>query len=78
VLCTSEERMAKDRAIREKQEQRFLADLHRLQQRIDKGRLKRQIFHRPADVPLDTSRLSRVFPDLECPGVEDALASSIC
>ena len=30
VLCTSEERVAKDRAIREKQEQRFLADLDRL------------------------------------------------
>jgi transposase len=43
VLCTSEERMAKDRAIREKQEQRFLTDLHRLQQRIKKGRLKREI-----------------------------------
>jgi transposase len=43
VLCTSEERVAKDRAIREKQEQRFLADLDRLQQRIDKGRLKREI-----------------------------------
>ena len=43
VLCTSEERVAKDRAIREKQEQRFLADLDRLQQRIEKGRLKREI-----------------------------------
>ena len=43
VLCTSEERVAKDRAIREKQEQRFLADLGRLQQRIEKGRLKREV-----------------------------------
>ena len=43
VLCTSEERVAKDRAIREKQDQRFLADLDRLQQRIEKGRLKREI-----------------------------------
>ncbi len=43
VLCHSEERVAKDRAIREKQEQRFLADLDRLQQRIEKGRLKREI-----------------------------------
>jgi transposase len=43
VLCTSEERAAKDRAIREKQEQRFLADLARLQQRIEKGRLKREV-----------------------------------
>jgi transposase len=43
VLCTSEERVAKDRAIREKQEQRLLADLARLQQRIEKGRLKREV-----------------------------------
>jgi transposase len=43
VLCTSEERVAKDRAIREKQEQRFLAALERLQRRIEKGRLKREI-----------------------------------
>jgi hypothetical protein len=43
VLCTSAERVAKDRAIREKQEQRFLADLGRLQRRIAKGRLKREI-----------------------------------
>ena len=43
VLCTSEERMEKDRAIRHKQEGRFLADLVRLQGRIDKGRLKREI-----------------------------------
>ena len=43
VLCTSEERVEKDRAIRHKQEGRFLADLGRLQERIDKGRLKREI-----------------------------------
>jgi transposase len=43
VLCTSEGRTAKDRAIREKQEGRFLADLERLQRRIDGGRLKREI-----------------------------------
>jgi transposase len=43
VLCTSEERVAKDRAIREKQEQRLLADLARLQQRIEKGQLKREV-----------------------------------
>jgi transposase len=43
VLCTSEERAAKDRAIRENQERRFLADLDRLQKRIEKGRLKREI-----------------------------------
>jgi transposase len=43
VLCTSEERVAKDRAIRENQERRFLADLDRLQKRIEKGQLKREI-----------------------------------
>jgi transposase len=43
VLCTSEERVAKDRAIREKQEQRFLAALDGLQRRIENGRLKREI-----------------------------------
>ncbi len=43
VLCTSEERVEKDRAIRQKQEGRFLADLDRLQKRIDKGRLKREL-----------------------------------
>jgi transposase len=43
VLCTSEERVAKDRAIRQKQEGRFLADLQRLQRRIENGRLKRTI-----------------------------------
>ena len=43
VLCTSEERVAKDRAIREKQEQRYLAALDGLHRRIEKGRLKREI-----------------------------------
>lgn len=43
VLCTSSGRTAKDRAIREKQEGRFLADLQRLQGRIADGRLKREL-----------------------------------
>jgi transposase len=43
VLCTSSGRTAKDRAIREKQEGRFLADLRRLQGRIAGGRLKREL-----------------------------------
>jgi transposase len=43
VLCTSAGRTAKDRAIREKQEGRFLADLERLQRRIEGGRLKREV-----------------------------------
>jgi len=40
VLCRSEGRKAKDQAIRLKQEKRLLADLARLQKRIDAGRLK--------------------------------------
>jgi transposase len=43
VLCTSSGRTAKDRAIRDKQEGRFLADLQRLQGRIAGGRLKREL-----------------------------------
>jgi transposase len=43
VLCTSSGRTAKDRAIREKQEGRLLADLRRLAGRIAGGRLKREL-----------------------------------
>jgi len=43
VLCTSSQRVAKDRAIRSKQELRFLADLEKLRQRIAKGRLVREV-----------------------------------
>jgi len=43
VLCTSSGRTAKDRAIREKQEGRLLADLQRLAGRIAGGRLKREL-----------------------------------
>lgn len=41
VLCRSEGRKAKDQAIRLKQEKRLLADLARVEKRIDSGRLKR-------------------------------------
>lgn len=41
VLCSSEGRRAKDQAIRLKQEKRLLADLARLGNRIEAGRLKR-------------------------------------
>jgi transposase len=41
VLCRSEGRQAKDQAIRQKQEKRLLADLARLQKRIEAGRLQR-------------------------------------
>ena len=39
ILCKSEGRAAKDRAIREKHEQRFLADLRKLQTRVATGKL---------------------------------------
>jgi transposase len=39
VLCRSEQRIAKDKAIREKHEQRLLADLEKLSKRIATGRL---------------------------------------
>lgn len=40
ILCKSDGREQKDRAIREKHEQRLLADLQKLKQRIARGRLK--------------------------------------
>ena len=43
ILCSSSERVAKDRAIREKQEARFLADVAKLQKRITDGRLVREV-----------------------------------
>ena len=43
MLCTSSGRTDEDRAIREKQEGRFLADLRRLQGRIAGGRLEREL-----------------------------------
>lgn len=43
VLCMSEGRKEKDRAIREKQEQRLLADLEKLRRRITEGRLREDI-----------------------------------
>jgi len=39
VLCISSGRMEKDRAIRQKQEQRFLCDTEKLKKRIEGGRL---------------------------------------
>jgi transposase len=40
ILCASDGREAKDRAIREKHEQRFLGDLRKLQARVATGKLK--------------------------------------
>jgi len=42
VLCRSEGRTEKDRAIREKHEQRLLADLNKLKGRVGSGKLKDQ------------------------------------
>jgi transposase len=41
ILCRSDGRQEKDRAIREKQEGRLLKDLEKLKRRIETGRLKR-------------------------------------
>jgi len=40
VLCISEERIEKDRAIRNKQEARLLADLRKLEKRVESSQLK--------------------------------------
>jgi transposase len=42
ILCRSEGREEKDRAIREKQEAKLLVDLAKLQQRVSKGQLKEE------------------------------------
>lgn len=39
ILCISDERVEKDRAIRNKQESRLLADLRKLEKRVQEGRL---------------------------------------
>jgi transposase len=41
ILCLSEGREEKDRAIREKQQERLIKDLERLKSRIEKGHLKK-------------------------------------
>ena len=43
VLCLSDGRSQKDRAIREKQEKRLLADLARLQERVASGSLRKSL-----------------------------------
>ena len=45
VLCRSEGRQAKDRAIRDKQEKRLLADLDRLQKRVTNKRIDEAKIH---------------------------------
>lgn len=41
ILCRSEGRQDKDRAIREKQEQRLICDLEKLKARVEQGQLKK-------------------------------------
>lgn len=41
ILCRSEGRQEKDRAIRETQQQRLIRDLEKLQARVERGRLKK-------------------------------------
>jgi hypothetical protein len=43
ILCISQERVEKDRAIRAKQEGRFFKDLAEVQARIETGRLKKEV-----------------------------------
>src|SRR5712691_7566249 len=57
ILCRSEGREDKDRAIREKHEQKFLADVQKLQQRVAKGRLKQ-----PDQIQQAIGRLRERYP----------------
>jgi transposase len=57
VLCRSEQRTDKDRAIRTKQEARLLADLEKLRRRVTAGRLKR-----PEKIAEAIGRLKERYP----------------
>lgn len=57
VLCRSDGRIAKDRAIREKHEHRFLADVAKLQRRIAAGRLVK-----PEKIAETIGRLKERYP----------------
>jgi len=57
ILCKSDGREAKDRAIRDKHEQRLLADLRKLQARVATGKLKN-----PAKVHEALGRLKERYP----------------
>jgi transposase len=57
VLCRSAQRSDKDRAIRAKQEDRLLADLDKLKQRVSAGRLKR-----PEKIAEAIGRLKERYP----------------
>ncbi|MDA2921612.1 hypothetical protein MYX76_19310, partial [Desulfobacterota bacterium AH_259_B03_O07] len=57
ILCRSEGREEKDRAIREKQEQRLMRDLETLQARVQRGRLKKT-----EKIPQAIGRLKERYP----------------
>jgi len=57
ILCRSDGREAKDRAIREKHEQRLLGDLRKLQARVARGQLKD-----PARIHEALGRLKERYP----------------
>ena len=57
VLCRSDGRLEKDRAIRDKHEQRFLRDLTKLQTRVARGRLRA-----PAKIHEALGRLKERYP----------------
>jgi transposase len=57
ILCRSEGREEKDRAIREKQEDKLIADLIKLQQRVAKGHLKDE-----AKIQRSIGRLQERYP----------------
>jgi transposase len=57
VLCRSEQRIAKDRAIRTKQEVRLIADIEKLSRRIAEGKLVK-----PAKINQAIGRLQERYP----------------
>jgi transposase len=59
VLCVSSERKEKDRAIRQTQEKRLLADLEKLRRRVEKGRGRGT---RPEEVLQSMGRLRERYP----------------
>lgn len=64
ILCISEGREAKDRAIREKQEQQLQADLQALKIRIEKGQLKStaKIYEAMGRLKERYPRVARYYP----------------
>ena len=75
ILCRSEGREEKDRAIREKQETKLITDLTKLQQRVAKGRLKDE-----SKIQRSIGRLQERYPrvaryyEISCGGAEKNLS----